>query len=1048
MSDYLQKTKDYWDNLRDVFSRVANLVEEVIDEIDRQWVFYRKELIKTDYGLEWLKKQPFKDKPYWKNKRIELLKQRNQLNRRIAQNTTICNWLRKNISPNGLRVGKIGGGIFAVVDVALLINSAINDFNKIVSIYNSVPNPCEGDYVKAEKLRSKISHTGIGAGVYYTAQLASDVIQIASLVVGVSAIIPTVGTSLSLVGWSIGIAVANLLACKGYELVFKNRMNEHYREAMSLECLKECGLPGNPDCPEHPSGNNGGNNRNGGAYKSGYQNGKPHIDPSGFVYEAVPSNRIAGVQASCYFEDTYYDMYDDPHKQVVLWDAEKYGQVNPQLTNEEGRYRWDVPQGLWQVKYEKDGYLTAYSDWLPVPPPQLEVNIGIVQNKQPEVTEARAYEEGVEIQFDKFMDLSTLNTDNIYVSANGEKLNGSIRLIDSELADEYADEDDETATRYASRVRFVPEEALSATTGEIRVTVSRNVLSYAGIPMTETFSQVLDVEKEVQVIAADDVKVLYGGEKEITIYALPYDAAVGRTLRIANSSDLITSVDKTEASIDEEGKATVIVKGDLPGRAHLNFSIDDVTVTGECVVDVVTEIINAEAPKSSRASGTAVYRGTKVELTTESKDGVIYFTTDGSCPCDENGTRRKYTVPIIINEDTKILAMTSVGIGDDDISETVEFNYTIKRSDMDFAMDEGWTWISHNFEKPIAASTLAADEKVQRIMSQTQEVIRDPQLGMVGMLQELNASESYKVETSSATGRQRLSEIAWNPATPIALNSGWNWLGYPVSQTMTVDEAFAPTAAENLDVIVGQNGFAQFDGENWVGTLETLSPGLGYMYQSQSPKDIVYNTSIVSTASARYATGISQNSPLVLDIHKYPSIMPVVATIKSVDGMNLNNEDYQVNAFCGTECRGIGRIFNGLVMMNVYGNANDKITFQVTDNNGEVQFANNSSLSFSEQIIGNINDPYAIVINSQSGVSNVTYDGNIKVRIVGDMLIIKGITADNIDLVEVYDTDGQKLIHETNVSESGIRISHLNTGVYIVIVNGNGEYTYHKIALR
>jgi hypothetical protein len=646
------------------------------------------------------------------------------------------------------------------------------------------------------------------------------------------------------------------------------------------------------------------------------------------------------------------------------------------------------------------------------------------------------------------MDLSTLTTDNIYVTANGEKLKGAIRLLDSALADEYADKESSDAIRYASRVRFVPEETLSVTTDEIRVTVSRNVLSYAGIPMTETFSQVLDVEKEVKSITTDDVKVLYGEEKEVTVYALPYEAAVGRTLRIANSSELITSVDKTEATIDEDGKATIIVKGDLPGRAQLTFSIDDVTVTGECAVDVVTEIINAEAPKSSRASGTSVYRGTKVELTTESKDGVIYFTTDGSCPCDEDGTRRKYTVPIIINEDTKILAITAVGTGSDEVSETVEFNYSLKRSDMDFVMNEGWTWISHNFESPITAETFAADENVRRVMSQTQEVIRDPELGLVGTLQKLNASESYKVETSSATARRRLSEIAWNPSTPIALNSGWNWLGYPVGQTMSVGEAFAPTAAENLDVIVGQNGFAQFDGESWIGTLETLTPGLGYMYYSQSQKNVVYNTSIVSNASARYVAGISQNSPLVLDIHKYPSVMPVVATIKSIDGMTLDNEDYQVNAFCGSECRGIGRVVNGLVMMNVYGNANDKIAFQVTDNEGVTQFDNNAVFSFGERVVGNLSDPYSISISSPNGISNVTYEGNIKVSVVDDMLIIKGIAADDIDSVEVYDLNGQKLIYETKVSESGIRISNLGTGIYIVIVNGNGEYTYHKIVLR
>ena len=190
------------------------------------------------------------------------------------------------------------------------------------------------------------------------------------------------------------------------------------------------------------------------------------MDPSGFVYEAVPANRVEGVQASIYYKETKEDMYGDPYEEIKLWNAEEYAQENPLFTDEYGMYQWDVPQGLWQVKFEKDGYVTAYSEWLPVPPPQLEVNIGIVQNKQPEVTEARAYEEGVEVQFDKFMDLSTLTTANIYVTANGEKLNGEIRFVDSALADEYASEDDADATRYASRVRFVPEQPLSVTTGE------------------------------------------------------------------------------------------------------------------------------------------------------------------------------------------------------------------------------------------------------------------------------------------------------------------------------------------------------------------------------------------------------------------------------------------------------------------------------------------------------------------------------------------------------------------------------------------------------
>lgn len=949
--------------------------------------------------------------------------------------------------------------LFKVIEVASIINDinyAIESRREWNEIINNIKRiDCPNMDALAAKAKNYRDRTARGYNVNITTNVTSCVgidkllaflgsIGIASSL-GAEISMATVAQIAGIVSWTV---TDFSIIQGGVNQINDIRWKSEIQNAIpTIKCNKECGQPGMPPCPDpNPGGGNG--SANGGANESGSPNDNVRIDPSGFVYEAVPDNRVEGVQASIYYKETKENMYGDPYEEIVLWDAEEYAQKNPLFTDENGMYQWDVPQGLWQVKFEKDGYQTAFSEWLPVPPPQLDVNIGIVQNKQPEVTEARAYEEGVEVQFDKFMDLSTLTTDNIYVTANGEKLTGEIRMVDSTLADEFASEEDADALRYASRVRFVPEQPLSVTTGEVRVTVSRNVLSYAGIPMTETFSQVLDVEKEVQMIVADDVKVLYGGEKEVTVHAVPFDAAVGRTLHIANSSALIASVDVTEATLDAEGKAVVKVKGDLPGRAQLTFTIDDVTATGECAVDVVTEIITAEAPKSSRASGSAVYRGSKIELTTDSKNATIYFTTDGSCPCDENGTRRKYTVPIVINEDTKILAMTSVGTGDEDMSETVEFNYTLKHSDMDFRMEEGWTWMSHNFDNAVAPSALSADEGVSRILTQTQELIRDPQLGMVGTLTELSASESFKVQTSAAVTGQRLSDIARNPATPIALNSGWNWLGYPAGQTMTVDEAFATTEAETLDIVVGQNGFAQFDGEKWVGTLETMSPGMGYMYQSQSAKNVVYNTSIVSTASAKHASGISDNSPLVLDIHKYGVIMPVVATVNGTDGSQLDNEDYQVAAFCGTECRGIGRIVNGLVMMNVYGNVGDGITFSVTDADGELSFSNSASLKFSETVVGDIFNPYVLMINGQSGVNDVRYDGNIKVTVENDMLRIKGIAPDDIDLVEIYDIKGQKLMRETNVSESGIRVSSLTNGVYVVIVKGNGEYSYHKIAIR
>lgn len=929
--------------------------------------------------------------------------------------------------------------------------NAILDHNRWMRFIDSIL-PCDADKAKAEALYAKA--TGHEKDIHKQYVQALSIAATTSVASGFCLVVDNVSivggpvTKLLIKGLNMiaGIIIDRIFETGGnmYETAretSRTNLNLNIIERNKLKCKKdtedEFSKPIYDKVGDDPEDNK--------TFAGNDAEKRVIIDPAGYVYEGVHSNRVEGVKATAYYREEVEDIYGDVHMNVQVWNAEDYAQENPLFTDKNGMYAWDVPPGEWQVKFEKEGYNTSYSEWLPVPPPQLEVNVEITQDAQPEVTEVHAYAEGVDITFNKYMDTESLTTSSIFLTANNEKVEGTIELLNAE-----SKTTDESSKILASKVRFVPTQPLSVTTGKVRLTVNRNVLSYAGIPMTENYTQEIDVEKEVQKIVAEEdiLKVLYGAQRTVSISVVPAEAGSGRKLTIENSSPLVASASAQEVVLDENGQAQLTLTGNLPGSSVLTFAMEGSNKTGKADVQVLTEIINAEKPTASRASGSTLYRGTKITLNTESKDAVIYFTTDGSCPCDENGTRRKYTVPIVINADTKILAMTAVGKGDNDVSETVEFNYTLKRSDMDFALNEGWTWISHNFDTPVAAETLATDENVQRIMSQTQEIVRDPQLGLTGMLRELQAAESYKVETSAATARQRLSDLAWNPANPIELNAGWNWLGYPVDQTMSVDEAFAPTQAETHDVIVGQEGFAEYDGEKWVGTLQTLSPGLGYMYQSHSPKQVVYNTAIVSTAAARHTTSISQKSPLVIDVHKYPSVMPMVATLQSADGINLDNENYQINAFCGSECRGIGRVISGRVMMNIYGNMGERITFQITDKDGRKQFANNAALSFSETVVGNLATPYALQINDQTGISDVAYEGNIKVNVDGELLKIKGIAATDINFVEIYDMNGQKLMHETNVSESGIKVSHLDTGVYVVIVNGNGEYTYHKVALR
>ena len=88
---------------------------------------------------------------------------------------------------------------------------------------------------------------------------------------------------------------------------------------------------------------------------------KPNRDPSGYVYEGVSSNRLEGVTATCYYKEEVEDMYGDLYERAVVWDAENYEQVNPQTTDVEGKYGWDVARAAATVGRQRryDAVATA-----------------------------------------------------------------------------------------------------------------------------------------------------------------------------------------------------------------------------------------------------------------------------------------------------------------------------------------------------------------------------------------------------------------------------------------------------------------------------------------------------------------------------------------------------------------------------------------------------------------------------------------------------------------------------------------------------------------
>lgn len=291
-------------------------------------------------------------------------------------------------------------------------------------------------------------------------------------------------------------------------------------------------------------------------------------DPSGYVYEAVSSNRLEGVTAAAYMKMDEADM-------PVLWDAEPYDQVNPMLTDEAGGYAWDVPTALWQVRFSKEGYEPTQTKWLPVPPPQMEVNMPLVRMSAPEVQNISAYEDYLTIDFDRYMMPEDLTTAMIVVTDGSSVIPGEIHLLNNEARFKG------DSVYFASQVKFTPnanfiQSPLTINFGAVR--------SYAGVPMAPHSENVNVVAEVKNFGGVDTIKLTVGENYQRMFYALPQMASEGKTMILDNVGDLFT-VSATSATIAANGGALFTFTGKMPGTTELHLIIEGTSL--ETYVPVV-----------------------------------------------------------------------------------------------------------------------------------------------------------------------------------------------------------------------------------------------------------------------------------------------------------------------------------------------------------------------------------------------------------------------------------------------------------------------------
>lgn len=333
---------------------------------------------------------------------------------------------------------------------------------------------------------------------------------------------------------------------------------------------------------------------------------------------------------------------------------------------------------------------------------------------------------------------------------------------------------------------------------------------------------------------------------------------------------------------------------------------------------------------------------------------------------------------------------------------------------------------------------------VEEIRSEDALLHNDPEYGYFGDIYSLESGTCYKIKVKEEEPGLLDLRIMYTGAyedmrTHRQIVPMWNWLGNPYQYDHDINSVFSTedTYANKFNVgdriVSKDNGFAEYNGEKWTGTLTTLHAGLGYMYFNAGSEnvDMEYlregrmpqGTPVMNAPQHKQSVWTYNSAP-------FADNMTIVADL----GNDYSAERFTVGAFVGDECRGEGEMIDGKCFITVHADKGETISFKLHDAvSGEMRTIN-------EQM------PFAKMAGSLRAPQRLTVGG-----------IVTGITAADIASSGIAVVDGQITVQGMDVADvivcnaSGAVVSTgettvtgLPSGVYVVKVKTKDGKTVTK----
>lgn len=352
---------------------------------------------------------------------------------------------------------------------------------------------------------------------------------------------------------------------------------------------------------------------------------------------------------------------------------------------------------------------------------------------------------------------------------------------------------------------------------------------------------------------------------------------------------------------------------------------------------------------------------------------------------DEDYSFAHWTVNGKQTEDAETLSL----IVDKDL--TVSASFKQERYEQNITLMRGWNWISSYLADPISASDIAS--KSSQIISSSEEI------------ENLLPAHTYKVKASTSFISKSKGRLFEASTTPVGINAGWNWLGYPLRENQEL--ASAISNASEGDYIVGQTGFAQFYAGTWEGTLKQLITNQGYLYKSVKQNNLEFAE---ATTPSQFSDEEQQD--MEVDIRQYPSTMNIIGKLTQKDA-DMTGSDYRLYVMVGNECRGISQLIDGKYYLTIYGEKDEKLNLVIENQQTQESILVQDALTFKEDVLGSRTSPYDFNIDIMTGIENILADGKeLRIYSIDGYLIDAHATVKTLKkLVKgVYIINGKKYV--------------------------------------